>query len=222
MSAKTKKPSNNNAGPFCGLLSDTPNVSLRKHPRPSIASDGQTLSIQSSSQTNVPSTVTVDRAFTPTPRPTSLTLPFQNRQRESHLVTDEEFERIMRRNGGAMASVPSHRSGLRMSMNLGRSSSGGAFRFGGEGTRLRSVERQRPASMSLANALSMSLEKPGQRFNIDTGKSLPVGSMPSRDPTLTALPRPPTKCDLAGKSCLVSLPPLVCSPSDLSFAFTLS
>lgn len=117
------------------------------------------------------------------PRPQSLTLPFENRDRESHLVSDEEFDRIVRQAefenpmpppaGGRARNLSS--SGLRRSISTARNT---AFL------------RQRPASADVSTMLG---------FSTPTKKGLGQVSSISRDSTLTALPKPPTMNELASK-----------------------
>lgn len=190
MGPQNKKSSNKDGGFTCGLLSDDTNP-LRKQQKPSLDDEQQASFYQVDSQVNSPFDIPITR----TPRPSSLTLPFQNRQRESRLVTDAEIREIARRNGLLnISSLPSHRSGLGLGINLGQPSSGVSDNFASNNGRANEFERQRPASMYIS--------RPNQRFDIDTGKPLPATSAPIRDPTLTALPNPPTMCDLAGKSCI--------------------
>lgn len=115
------------------------------------------------------------------PRPQSLTLPFDNRQRESHLVTEEEFDRIIRQEEMANPLPPMSRgtNSVRPQVQMRRSIS----------TARRTVMtgRPRPMSADFSTLLTMQSHNTG-----------PERASMSRDPTLTALPRPPTKNDLAG------------------------
>jgi len=122
------------------------------------------------------------------PRPESLTLPFENRERESHLVSDEEFDRIIRQEElrnplPPLCSDTNHLvsgAGLRRSISTARN------------TRM-SIMSQRPRPMS-TDLSQMLPYTSGQREQIGE----PFPALP-RDPTLTALPRAPTKNDLMSK-----------------------
>lgn len=154
---------------LCGLRSDTPKVPP-KSPRPSLTTEN----VQAFDQPVAP--------ITPSPRPQSLTLPFQNRDRASHLISDEEFDKIMKQ--GELdnplprlpSGIPSHLSGLGIRRTASTTKGSRTSLF---------AQRPRPASANFGN----------------TGYAATQDGFPrpgfSRDPTLTALPRPPTKNDMA-------------------------
>lgn len=160
-------------GVFCGLRSDTPMVPP-KSPRPSLTTENA----QVTDQPVAP--------VTPSPRPQSLTLPFQNRDRASHLISDEEFDKIMRQGDldnpmpRPKSGIPSHLSGLgiRRSASAARGSKNSLF-----------AQRPRPASANFGNTILRTAQ------HVQDGFPRPGFS---RDPTLTALPRPSTKNDMAG------------------------
>ena len=116
-------------------------------------------------------------------RPQSLTLPFENRERESHLVSEEEFERIVREAeaGSLVPPLPHHLthdtsfSGLRRSISSVRNNHFSMM-----------TARRRPMSVEIGNMSGHS-----------AAEQLPVSI--SRHSTLTALPRPPTKNGLASE-----------------------
>lgn len=122
------------------------------------------------------------------PRPESLTLPFENRERESHLVTEEEFDRIIRQEelDNPLPPLPAGPNrgasglGLRRSISTARN------------TRMSTMsQRARPMS---ADVSRMALHPVVQRSE----GTEPFPTLP-RDPTLTALPRAPTRNDLMGE-----------------------
>lgn len=118
------------------------------------------------------------------PRPQSLTLPFENRQRESHLVTEEEFDRIIRQEE---KNNPLPLTGPGMRPNIPQQS----MRRSISTRRTVATGRQRPVSADFSRLLA--------HQDVETQSGRPSLNLLSRDPTLTALPRPPTKNDLAGK-----------------------
>lgn len=175
MAPKEQKKTFDN-GVLCGLRSDTPTF---KKPRPTATSED--------AQEPDHSTFVV----TPSPRPQSLTLPFQNRERASHLITDEELEAIMRRDEldplpRLLSAIPRHLSGLgiRRSASTAKASRSAI-----------PAQRPRPVSVTFGG--------PVQPFTRRTRADSPHPAF-SRDPTLTALPRPPTKNNMASKSAIVS------------------
>lgn len=166
-----KKPFDN--GLLCGLGPDIPRVPP-KITRPSLTAEN----VQIFDQPVAP--------VTPSPRPQSLTLPFQNRDRASHLISDEEFDKIMRQ--GELentvprlpSAIPSHLSGfgVRRAASTARASRNSFF-----------AQRQRPASANFSSSIHATAQYAQDGLS---------RSAFSRDPTLTALPRPPTKNDMAG------------------------
>lgn len=148
----------------------------------------------------------------PTPRrrnPPTLHLPFEHRLRESHLMSDEEFEAIARqaREDGLLNFPPL--SNLRRSISTTRKSRWSTF-----------TPRTRPASFAApdkyaddniepAERLRMALEswqselaRQNQAGSSAPSKSTATGRMQREPPSFTALPRPPTKNDFAGLSSL--------------------
>lgn len=158
-------------GVLCGLRSDTPADSSKRF---------------RASLTKEPAKEP-EFAFTPSPRPESLTLPFQNRERASHLITDEDMDRIMRQGelDDPMPRLPSTVSGNLTGLGLRRTLSTaqdlGVSLF---------THRPRPASAHFGGT---DLEGSASNTRYERSRY-------SRDPTLTALPRPPTKNDMAGRS----------------------
>lgn len=166
-----KKPFDN--GVLCGLRSDIPRVPP-KSPRPSLTTEN----VQVFDQPVTP--------IRPSPRPQSLTLPFQNRDRASHLISDEEFDKIMRQGEPDNAvsrlpsGIPSHLSGfgIRRAASSARAPRNSFF-----------AQRPRPVSTNFSNSIHATAHYAQDGF--------PRPAF-SREPTLTALPRPPTKNDMAG------------------------
>jgi len=125
------------------------------------------------------------------PRPESLTLPFENRERESHLVSQDELDRIIRQEElenplPPLASGLNHRSqgaGLRRSISTARN------------TRVSMLsQRPRPMSADFSRMMANTADQCGQH-----GQNQVAPAALPRDPTLTAMPRAPTKNDLLGK-----------------------
>lgn len=115
-------------------------------------------------------------------RPQSLTLPFENRNRESHLVSEEEFDRIVRQ-AELDDGVPS------LSTTRPRNVSTGGLRRSISTARNTAFLRQRPVSLDVGSLVPLSAQ------GRDKGRPDSL----SRDSTLTALPRPPTINQMAGK-----------------------
>lgn len=117
-------------------------------------------------------------------RPQSLTLPFENRDRESHLVSDEEFDRIVRQ---AEFEAPLPRLPTTHARNL----SAVGLRRSISTARNMTFMRRRPVSMDVGAMVALSAAQNG-------GRAQPVSM--SRESTLTAMPRPPTMNEFAGTS----------------------
>lgn len=155
-----------NSGVFCGLHVDTKSTSSR------CATPDQSTSLGPAIQANQR-------------RPHSLTLPFENRERRSHLVSEEEFDKIIRRAKldqplpplppGVCNDVPQHRK--RSSISVATN------------PRISSLsQRPRPMSADFSTVISTIANRHEAALQIP--RALP------KDLTLTALPRPPTKNDL--------------------------
>ena len=161
-----------NYGAFCGL-------------RPEDDSDSSRASTPDPEQTQqvVASTIAQqdDRHFQR--RPVSLTLPFENRERESHLVSDEELDRIIRQ-GELEIAMPALPTAMR------RESAGVDLR--------RSISTRRNTTFFRTSAKARPMSADWGSMMV-TGPKATQGAMPvmPKDPTLTALPRPPTKNELA-------------------------
>lgn len=119
-------------------------------------------------------------------RPHSLTLPFENRERESHLVSEEEFDRIVRQAEleNPLPLLPT---------KIAHGTSGPNMRNSISTTRnaRMSVTSSRPRPLSSNYDSTRAKISPQSSIAPNLSKPLP------RDPTLTALPRPPTKNALA-------------------------
>lgn len=122
----------------------------------------------------------------PTPVPAPLTLPFHNPDRGSRLIPDEQFDNIMRQvqEDDHVPQLPPYlpqawsTQGIRRTLSQARNTS-----------IPRLSERPRPASADF----KLIAQATGNHIRSDVSRS----TIP-RDPTLTALPRPPTKNDMAG------------------------
>jgi len=122
------------------------------------------------------------------PRPESLTLPFENRERESRLVTEEEFDRIIKQDelDNPLPPLPA---------GLNRGASGLGLR--------RSISTARNTRMSIMSQRARPMSADVSRMVPTPGGQRSQGTEPfpplARDPTLTALPRAPTRNDLMGE-----------------------
>ncbi|KAK5069619.1 hypothetical protein LTR64_008300 [Lithohypha guttulata] len=161
-----------NYGILCGLRSDAASDSSRSSSARPSSQERKLMALNSH-----PTNGAVQR------RPQSLTLPFDNRERESHLVSEEEFDRIIKQGelDNPLPSLPTAiessapRIGLRRSISTARN------------TMMSTKPRPMSADFSRLMASQGFQDRPGRNSF----------AAPSRDPTLTALPRPPTKNDLA-------------------------
>ncbi|KAK5096499.1 hypothetical protein LTR70_001673 [Exophiala xenobiotica] len=161
-------------GALCGLRSDADSDS-----------DDSTASRPSPKQEPATSAMSPPDKSILRPRPESLTLPFENRERESHLVSDEEFDRIIRQEelDNPLPPLPAgvdrgaSGAGLRRSISTARN------------TRMSTMsQRLRPMSADFSRMVPNTA---GQREQ----NTEPFPPLP-RDPTLTALPRAPTRNDM--------------------------
>jgi len=128
-------------------------------------------------------------------RPQSLTLPFDNRERESHLVSEEEFDRIAReaQDENILPALPAHfqkevsETALRRSISTARNPKKSFF--GG-----------RRQHMSADFGYSSSMIPTGLGAIDDTERTprpFRTSGLPRDPSSLTALPRAQTRYDLA-------------------------
>ncbi|KAK5938275.1 hypothetical protein PMZ80_009245 [Knufia obscura] len=161
-------------GALCGLRAE-----------PDSDSDESTEAKPSPNQEPAASTMSPPTEAVPRPRPESLTLPFENRERESHLVSEDELDRIIRQGEMNHSSPP-------LPSGIDRSAPAGSLRRSmstARNTRMSMMsQRTRPASADFSRMVANRAGQPDQSQG--TQSALP------RDPTLTALPRAPTKNDL--------------------------
>ena len=116
-----------------------------------------------------------ERTISPKKRPQSLTLAFENRERESHLLTDEQIDQILRQEALNQPLPPLPNEKRRSISGLSRRSP--------------SKVQRRPVSEDLSRLVpSLSQKFQDQR------------ATPTRDSTMTALPRPPTMNEMFGMS----------------------
>lgn len=164
-------------GALCGLRSEAD-------------SDSDESSASKPSPKQEPASSAMPPPITPSAqrRPQSLTLPFENRERESHLVSEEEFDRIIRQEELRNLVPP-----LPTGVDCSTSARGLRTSISTAGnTRMSTMsQRPRPMSADFGRVIASAVGHHDQ-------SQIPPSTLP-RDPTLTALPRAPTKNDLMGK-----------------------